>query len=387
MRDGENKELLDELKSTWEDGFKSVHEKFEEETKKLGEASAETKASLDKANERLDEIEVRFEKMSIDTKRDEERENDEEKNAFLAWARKGDKAGPDEVKVLTVSDDPSSGFLAPIDMVQEIIKGEILYSPIRQVARVRSTSTNASRHPKRTGVFAAVWVGEQDTRDETQGLAYGVEEIPNHELSAVVDVSWTDLEDSAFDLEAEITFEASEQFGVAEGIAFVGGNGVKKPEGFLSHPDIQQVHMGDANLVKADGLLSMSGQLKDAYAKNATWLLKRQTLYAIRQLKDNNNQYLWVPGFSAGLTGTSPALIDGMPYLQTPDMPTVAAGALPIALGDFRRGYVISDRVAMAAQRDPYTQNRLGNCRFTFRKRVGGQVVLPEAIKLGLIAV
>jgi HK97 family phage major capsid protein len=114
--------------------------------------------------------------------------------------------------------------------------------------------------------------------------------------------------------------------------------------------------------------------------------LKRQTLYAIRKLKDAQGQYLWVPGFSAGLAGSSPALIDGMPYLQTPDMPDVAANALPVALGDFKRGYVISDRVVMSAQRDPYTQNRLGNCRFTFRKRVGGQVVLPEAIKLGKVA-
>lgn len=384
-----DQELLAELKGTWEAGFKAVHEQFEAEQKKYGDATAETKQALDRANERLDEIEVRMQKAALDSKPggDSGRQS-EQKAAFLSWARKGDQAmAPEELKVLTVADDATSGFLAPIDFVQEIIKGELLHSPIRSVARIRPTSTNASRIPKRTGVFAAQWVGEQDTRDETAGLAYGMEEVTNHEQSAVVDVSITDLEDAAFDLEVEIRDEASEQFGIAEGAAFVTGNSVKKPEGILTNASITQVHMGDANLVTADGLLSISAALKTAYARNAVWLMKRQTLYAIRKLKDSQGQYLWAPGFSAGLAGTSPATIDGMPYLETPDMPDVAAGALPIALGDFKRGYVISDRVVMGAQRDPYTQARLGNVRFTFRRRVGGQVVLPEAIKLGKVAV
>jgi HK97 family phage major capsid protein len=41
---------------------------------------------------------------------------------------------------------------------------------------------------------------------------------------------------------------------------------------------------------------------------------------------------------------------------------------------------VIVDRLEMAVQRDPFTQASAGAVRFHARKRVGGQVVLSEAI-------
>jgi HK97 family phage major capsid protein len=61
-------------------------------------------------------------------------------------------------------------------------------------------------------------------------------------------------------------------------------------------------------------------------------------------------------------------------------MPSVGAGNFPIAFGDFSRGYMIVDRIAMAVLRDPFTQATSGNVRYIARRRVGGQVILPEAI-------
>jgi len=52
-----------------------------------------------------------------------------------------------------------------------------------------------------------------------------------------------------------------------------------------------------------------------------------------------------------------------------------------IAYGDFKRAYTWVDRLAMEMLRDPYTQATSGNIRFIMRKRVGGKVVLPEAIR------
>jgi HK97 family phage major capsid protein len=61
-------------------------------------------------------------------------------------------------------------------------------------------------------------------------------------------------------------------------------------------------------------------------------------------------------------------------------MPDVGAGSFSVAFGDFRRGYMIVDRVAMSVLRDPFTQANTGNIRYIARRRVGGQVILPEAI-------
>ena len=45
------------------------------------------------------------------------------------------------------------------------------------------------------------------------------------------------------------------------------------------------------------------------------------------------------------------------------------------------RGYNIIDNVELSVLRDPFTQATSGNIRFIARRRVGGQVVVDEAIR------
>lgn len=283
----------------------------------------------------------------------------------------------DEYKSLSVSTDNAGGYLAPVELVREIIKAETEMSPVRALARVRTTAAKSVQIPKRTGQFAAVWVAEQGARAETAGLAYGTEEIPTHEVYALVDISNQMLEDSAFNMEQEISMEASEQFAVAEGAAFVTGSGVGKPQGFLTHPSLATTNSGSATVITADGLLSLKHGIKTAYARNASFVMNRTTIGSVRKLKDSNGQYLWMPGIAQGRPNT----IDGDPYVELPDMPNEGAGLKPIVYGDFRRAVTWVDRISMEMLRDPYTQATAGNVRFIMRKRVGGQVTLAEAIR------
>jgi len=291
--------------------------------------------------------------------------------------RKAIDAIRNEYKSLNVSTDTAGGYLAPEEYVREIIKGITEMSPVRSLARVRTTMNKSVEIPKRTGQFAAQWVSEQGTKSETTGLSYGLEELPTHELYALIDISNQMVEDSAFDMEAEIRMEAEEQFSVAEGTAFVSGTGVGKPEGFLSNADVATTNSGAATAVTADGILSLFYGIKTAYARNATWLMNRTTLGSVRKLKDANNQYLWMPGLAQG----QPNSINGAPYVEMPDMPNEGAGTKPVAFGDFRRAYTWVDRIVMEMLRDPYTQATSGNVRFILRKRVGGQVTLAEALR------
>ena len=80
------------------------------------------------------------------------------------------------------------------------------------------------------------------------------------------------------------------------------------------------------------------------------------------------------------LTSGVPNTILGYPYVEMPDMPDVGSSAKPVAFGDFSRGYMIVDRVALSVLRDPFTQATSGNVRYIARRRHGGQVILPEAI-------
>lgn len=282
-----------------------------------------------------------------------------------------------EMKSLAILPDTAGGYLAPTEFVREIIKGETELSPVRSLVRVRSTVNKSIQIPKRTGQFAAVWVAEQGAKSETTGLAYGLEEIHAHEIYALVDISNQMLEDSAFDMEAELRMEASEQFAVAEGTALVSGNTPGKPEGFMVNTSVATVNSGSATLITADGLLDLKHTVKTAYTANANYVMNRTSLGAVRKLKDGNGQYLWMPGLASG----KPNSIDGDPYVELPDMPNQGAGLKPVAYGDFRRAYTLVDRIAMEFLRDPYTQATGGNVRFIFRRRIGGQVTLAEAIK------
>ncbi|MBI5192767.1 MAG: phage major capsid protein [Nitrospirae bacterium] len=370
--------MQEEMNKVWHD-MKKMVERQETEIKQLGSAAPETKAAIDAMNTRLDEIETKLNRPGTGGSQSQDNAGvaaREAKAAFMKWCKKGILT-PEESKALSVSDDTTGGYLAPSEYVNEILKSIVEFSPVRSIARVRTTNQKSVQIPKRTGVFSAAWVSEVGTKSETTGLAYGVEEVPTHELFALVDISQQDLEDSAFNLESELSQEFVEQFGVAEGAAFVTGNAVGKPEGLLTYASVGETVSGAASAITLDGLISIFHDLKDSYARNSTWLLKRSSLKAIRQLKDANGQYLWQPA----IANSSPATILDRPYVESIDMPTIAANAYPVLFGDFRRAYTIVDRVQITVQRDPYTQATTGKIRFIARKRVGGQVVMAEAVR------
>ena len=370
--------------------------KFEDVNQKLTAAALEAK----KEKEHLDEIEEKLNRLSLNGSADPEVRKEEFKSKINTWARAvvgAATAGipnltPDqqkalrdveaEYKAMSVGNDTTGGYLAPAEYVREIIKSVTEFSPVRSMVRVRTTASKSIMLPKRTGQFAAQWVAEQGTRSETDGLRYGMWEIPTHELYALIDISEQNLEDSAFNMEAEIRGEAAEQFALAEGTSVVSGNGVGKPEGFLSAAGVGTNNSGTAATIadatgQANGLLTLKHALKTAYTRNASWALNRTTLGSVRKLKDGQNNYIWMPGIALG----KPNTIDGDPYVEVPDMPSEGAGLTPIAYGDFQRAYTLVDRIQMSMLRDPYTQATSGNIRFMFRRRLGGQVVLAEAIR------
>lgn len=384
------KEAVDELGRTWK--------AFREENDKLLASGKQTQKEwtekMEQLNTRMDELDTKLNRRPAPQLSDREqatKAQQDKTQAFLSFCRYGLEGMSAEEKALLSKDSlapqtkalsSAQGveFLASSEMSNELIKGVVEFSPIRSVARVRTTSNKSVKVRKRLSTFAAQWVAKLGTRSETTGLAYGLEEAPVHEMYALVDVPFEDLEDSDFNLESELNMEFAEQFGVAEGKSAILGDAVGEMEGIATHAVLQanSVVSGSAALLTADGLIDLFVALKDAYARNASWLLKRGSIGAIRKLKDTQNQYLWQPG----LAGALPSTIMDRPYVEAVDMPTIGANAFPVALGDFRRGYLVIDRIQMAVLRDPFTQATSGAVRFHARKRVGGQVVNTEAIKL-----
>lgn len=282
--------------------------------------------------------------------------------------------GAVEKKYLRSDSNLDGGFLVYPEIDREILKKITEVSDIRSVARIKSVASKELDVVIRQNLMNAYWVGEAQTNQESNSQ-YGKNKIYTKDLSVDVLITQDELQDAAWDMEKEINSDVAERFAQAEGQAFVIGSGPLQPEGLLSNPAVETINSGVANSITADSLLAVEGQLKVGY--KPIYVLNRLTLAVVRQLKDAIGQYLWVAGISDGY----PAMINGYPYLNAIDMPDVGANTTPVLFGDVYRGYTITDRWGLTMIRDPYTLASQRMVKFVFTRRVGGQVVLPEAIK------
>lgn len=311
------------------------------------------------------------------------------KSAFDMFLRKGDEIlGADEKKALSVGSDPDGGYVVHPDMSGAIVGKVFETSPMRAYASIQVISTDALEGLYDLEEAASGWVGETDARSETGTPQLGKWRIPVHELYAKPKATQKILDDAEINLEAWLAMKVSEKFARDEAAAFVSGNGVNKPRGFLTYADgstlpgtIERINTGANGAFAADPnggdvLIEALYGLKAQYRANATWFMNRATTTLARKLKDSNGTYIWAPGIAAG----QPASLLGYPIASFEDMPNPATGSLSIAVGDMRAAYQIVDRVGIRTLRDPYSAKPY--VEFYTTKRVGGDVVNFEALKL-----
>lgn len=167
-------------------------------------------------------------------------------------------------------------------------------------------------------------------------------------------------------------------FGAAEEQAFCVGTGTGQPTGlFTTNGGTVGVTAASATAVTTDEVISLIYALKAPYRKNAKFLMNDATVSALRKLKDSNGQYLWQPSLQAG----QPDRLLGYEIYTSPYAPTLAAGALSIAFGDFQ-SYWIADRTGRTVQRLNELYSTNGQVGFVATERVDGKIILPEGIQL-----
>ncbi|MCL4768144.1 MAG: phage major capsid protein, partial [Hyphomicrobiaceae bacterium] len=295
-----------------------------------------------------------------------------------------------EGKALSVGSEADGGYLVPEAAERAIMTELADLSPIRGIAGAITISSTLYKRPFAVAGANAGWVGETAARPQTAGPGLAELSFPTLELYAMPAATLTLLDDAAVDVESWLAGEVRQAFAAQEGSAFVGGDGVNAPRGFLSHTAVAEddwswgklgyvatgVDGGFAEDDPADVLIDLVFSLKAGYRRNARFVMNRLTQSAIRKLKDGDGHYLWQPSIAAGL---QPTLL-GYPITECEDMPDMAPGSLSLAFGDFRRGYLVVDRSGIRALRDPFTAKPY--VLFYTTKRVGGGVQDFNAIKL-----
>lgn len=318
---------------------------------------------------------------------------------FNAYFRRGENEN--EVKqfnaAATRGSNPDGGYLVTDQMETAIDRVLGTVSAVRGIARVINISAASYSKLVNLGGTSSGWVGENDSRPNTNNSQLSKLEFQAMELYANPYASQTLLDDASVDIAAWLAEEVSIEFAEEEGAAFITGNGVAKPRGLLSYDMVANANWawgkvgyvagGSASTFDTgtgkngtEKLISLIHALKQGYRGNARFLMNTSTLETVRTMKDANNNYVWQPSVQAG----TPATLLGYQVVDDDNMPSIGADNYPVLFGDFQRAYLIVDRAGIRVLRDPYSNKPYVS--FYTTKRVGGGIQNFQAVKALKIA-
>lgn len=291
-------------------------------------------------------------------------------------------------KELSGSVDTEGGYFVRPELSDKVATRIFETSPMRLLADVQTTSSDVLEVIIDDNEASdGGWVGEKASRSTTNTPDVGIISIPVHEMYAQPKATQRILDDVGFDIESWLMGKVGNKMSRTENRAFVVGDGNGKPKGFLSYAGwatpgtyernkLEDVTSGTSGDFGGDDLKKLKNSLIEDYQAGASWLMKRDTWEDVILLKDADGMYL--------LNRDSLRNGDDLTLLAKPvtfmhDMPDKAAGALPIAYGNWAMGYTIVDRMGMRVIRDVYTQKPY--VLFYVTKRTGAAVTNFDVIK------
>jgi HK97 family phage major capsid protein len=382
---------------------KELDEKLGKLNKDLSELSVFIKKSeseLQFNRERLEELEAR---ASSPGKTASQKRQGEHTDIFRKWMR---SRGPDpmlehrlheiernmyEAKDISIGTGAAGGFAVPEEIAREIGLLEKKMSPVRGLVKVVQVGTSDYKELITIHGTTSGWVGELTARPATATSTLREVVPTNGELYAYPQASEWSLDDIFFNVDQWLAESVAREFAIQEGIAVITGNGTTKPTGMLNTAPVSTADYASPlraaaayqfvasaaspDAILPDALLTLVYTLNTAYRASATFVMNSLTTGAIRKLKDTQNQYLWAPG----LAGGQPDRLLGYPVATWEDMQDVGANLHPVAFGDFRQGYVLTERTGLRVTRDNVTN--IGFVRFYVRRREGGIPLNNDAIK------
>lgn len=204
---------------------------------------------------------------------------------------------------------------------------------------------------------------------------FSIKAIDSYKLGVFLKLDEGFVRDASFNIENYLIKRLAKNFGEAETAAFINGTGVKMPTGILADKNGAEVGV-TAEALTYDDIIHLYFSVKPEYRENGIWLMNDETAYTLRTLKDADGNYLW---------NHSDGTILGKKVVLTRHMPGVAAGAKPVAFGDFSYYWVIGRKaVSIQTLTEKFALNeQIGYLAYEF---LDGKLIRPEAIKVIRIA-
>lgn len=240
------------------------------------------------------------------------------------------------------------GTTIPEGFVYNLEKALLAYGSVRQVADVIRTS----------GVGDLPWPTANDTSnkgaqiDEVQDLdgatPNAFQSIPFSSTiwkawaftSKIIPVSFTLLDDTAFNFEAEAGAMAGERIARITEERFTTGNGTTTAQGIVTGASVGHT-AASTTLIDSNDLLDLEHSVDPSYRRGGTvgFMMHDSILKVLRKLKDSDGRALW----QNSLTEGEPQRLSGFPIYINQEMASApVAGAAVMVFGDLSK-YKIRD--------------------------------------------
>jgi HK97 family phage major capsid protein len=381
-------------------------DKIEKDVHGFSELKKSIEQEIQFQRERLEELEA---SAKTPGKTSGEKLRDEHKEAFLSWVRNKGQSASDEQKLqdlqrkliqhkdVSIGSDAGGGFAVPEVIAREIERLEKKFSPVRDLVKVVQAGSSDYKELVNIRGATSGWIGENSSPGRQLTTTPSLRErAPTFgELYAYPQASEWSLDDIFFNVENWLAEEVAQEFAIAEGEAVINGTGSNQPTGMINTaptneddafpPDREPTEYQFVPVltslspavaeIRADPLIDVAYKLNSAYRAGAAWAMNSNTTGAIRKLKDSNGQYLWQPSLQVG----QPDMLLGYRVATWEQLDDIGTDKLPVVFGNFRRAYVLADRVGLRITRDNVTN--IGFVKFYIRRREGGTILNNDSLK------
>jgi len=296
-------------------------------------------------------------------------------------------AVPEGQRDLATLPGAAGGFLIPPQfaaMLEAITPQEAIVRPRATVIPAgdmpdASITMPVMNQSGANGVFAGMtgaWIGEQQVKPETQPILAQLTLNP-HEVAALVDVSDRLLRNNGAAVSALVQTGFRDVILAMEDVAFISGNGIGRPLGFLGHAsDVNVVRAGGGAVVYAD-VVNMFWRMLRLGTGRPVWLVHPSVLPQLQLMASPLGQLIWQPSAREG----QPNSLMGYPVVINERQPVLGA------VGDLMfvnlRYYLIKEGTPLSIKDDMGINDFRHNttCIKAFRS-VDGQPWLATALLL-----
>jgi HK97 family phage major capsid protein len=358
------------------------------------EARAEKEEALEARAARLAEVDTSRRPNSEDTRAapvSQQSDAELRAAAFRSYLRSGlddmpreQRAILRELRAQSVGTDSAGGYTVPTGFLAELITALKAWGPMLDPGITRelvTASGNQIEIPTMDDTANQAYRLAENTQEtHSDGdLAFGQKVLDAYKYaSGAILVSAELLQDSAFDIEAEIREAMAIRFGRKVNSDLTVGDGSGDPNGIVTASTAGKT-AASATTVTFDELIDLQHAIDPAYRGSPTcrWMFNDGSLKVLRKLKDGQSNYLWQP---ADVRTGAPSTILGFGYVVNQAMPSMTTGQKSVLFGDFRK-YVVRRVREVAVRRLNERYADFDQVGFLGFARFDGELLDTAAVK------